>query len=125
MTAHPIITMAPAIAGLVAAACISGAATGDVFYGLDHTALGDAVLQTGPTGKLRVSNLGSSGKDGVSINLGGSQGVVYELGLPAQGPGPAPSATPNPGSPAGHSIWSRFTSQRVWQMMVPAAATCR
>jgi plastocyanin len=40
------------------------------FAGLDHTPLGNATLADSGTGTLTVSNIGSSGLDGVSIDLG-------------------------------------------------------
>jgi uncharacterized repeat protein (TIGR01451 family) len=44
-----------------------------IFAGLTHVALGGATLTTLSNG-LQVSNLGSSGQDGVRINLGRSEG---------------------------------------------------
>ena len=39
-------------------------------YGLGHAPLGDANLGVQTSGNLVVSNIGSSGQDSVSINLG-------------------------------------------------------
>ncbi len=54
-------------------------------FGLHHTALGAAVLDTLPGDTLIVSNLGSSGNDGVSIDLGSSSDAGHMMGfrLPA------------------------------------------
>ena len=55
----------------------------DVHSGLRHAALGQATLSTDPmTGDLLVSNIGSSGQDGVSIALGEAQGFLPEVDLP-------------------------------------------
>ncbi len=52
-------------------------------FGFEQTAVGDAILETDcDTGRLKVSNLGSSGCDGVSINLGESVGVEYSILAP-------------------------------------------
>lgn len=58
-----------------------GAGDGGVpAFGLAHTALGAAQLSTGPAGSLVVSNLGSSGDDGVSIALGpGLAGMAVDF----------------------------------------------
>ena len=42
-------------------------------FGFSYTPLGQANLSVGSTGALTVGNLGSSGQDGVSINLFGVQ----------------------------------------------------
>jgi len=61
------------VAGLVAGAAVAG--PGLNVFGLDHNPLGNAQLSS-DGGRLTVSNIGSSGKDGVSIDLGESQGLV-------------------------------------------------
>ncbi|MCH8149259.1 MAG: hypothetical protein IH987_14960 [Planctomycetes bacterium] len=43
-------------------------------FGLRHTAAGQANLSIDPNGNLVVSNIGSSGEDGVSIDLGEADG---------------------------------------------------
>lgn len=49
-----------------------------LFGGLDHSPLGQAQLST-VGGRLKVSNLGSSGCDGVSIAVGGGNGASVDL----------------------------------------------
>ncbi len=66
------------------------------FNGILHTALGSSQLNPSPTGdRLVVSNIGSSGKDGVSMDLGpGGQGAEWEwIPLPPQAEGLTLSAT--------------------------------
>ena len=64
------------VAGLVAGAAVAG--PGLNVFGLDHNPLGEAELSS-DDGRLTVSNIGSSGKDGVSIDLGESQGLFSEV----------------------------------------------
>jgi hypothetical protein len=47
-------------------------------FGLDHDALGAACLDDS-SGRLVVSNIGSSGKDGVRIDLGAAEGFAAEV----------------------------------------------
>lgn len=56
------------------------------FAGLEHTALGDATLDTS-TGSLVVSNIDSSGDDGVNIAVGETNGFMHTTTL-------RPSSTP-------------------------------
>ncbi len=60
--------------GGVAAAVIGSAACAGViglFYrGMPHTALGGAAISLDLQGNLVISNIGSSGLDGVSVDLG-------------------------------------------------------
>jgi hypothetical protein len=52
----------------------------DPCFGIPHGALGNAQLSTDSDGRLVVSNIGSSGCDGVSIDLGdGADGWVAEV----------------------------------------------
>ena len=53
-------------------------------FGLSHTSLGGAQLGFDPVGNLVVSNIGSSGQDGVSIDLGEVRGMSMDID-----PGPA------------------------------------
>ena len=56
------------------------------YFGLPHQPLGNAVLGEDANCNLIVSNIGSSGEDGVFIDLGeSSQGLRTELDLPAPG----------------------------------------
>lgn len=48
-------------------------------FGSEHAALGGASLGSSPTGGLIVSNIGSSGQDGVSVDLGESEGAAIEI----------------------------------------------
>lgn len=60
-------------------------------FGFEQTAVGDALLEIDCiTGHLKVSNLGSSGCDGVSIDLGDSDGIEYVLDSPID-----PAMTPD------------------------------
>ncbi|MBL8767324.1 MAG: hypothetical protein JNL94_08170, partial [Planctomycetes bacterium] len=59
-----------------------------VTMGLPHTALGNANLATLPNGSLQVSNLGSTGNDGVRVELGNATGLGLDCGwatLPTSG----------------------------------------
>ncbi len=58
-----IVSTAIVLGGLVA-----GPAFGQVFFGLDHAAVGDADLVMTPSG-LSINNLGHTGKDGVDVRL--------------------------------------------------------
>ncbi|MFT4539047.1 MAG: hypothetical protein ACI841_003349 [Planctomycetota bacterium] len=51
------------------------------FDGLLNHALGAATLEATPVGDLRVANLGSSGMDGVRMNLAESEGAKVTLSL--------------------------------------------
>lgn len=51
-----------------------------IFQGFEVTPLGNALLQI-DNGVLRVSNIGSSGLDGVMVNVNGSNN--YGIGLNA------------------------------------------
>jgi hypothetical protein len=51
------------------------------FGGLPHAALGQAQLQKAPDGSLVVSNLGSSGEDGVAIHVGEAERFTTETVL--------------------------------------------
>jgi hypothetical protein len=74
--------VAPALCIAIAGACCFTAHAGVAgpvnAFGLPHTALGQAQL-SGSGGTLTISNIGSSGKDGVSIDLGGTQGFLCEV----------------------------------------------
>ncbi len=48
-------------------------------FGLPHTPLGQAQLDVDGNGNLVVGNIGSSGEDGVSVDLGQAQGFVAEV----------------------------------------------
>jgi hypothetical protein len=52
-------------------------------FGLSHVAAGQASLSRTPDGDLAVSNLGSSGQDGVAIALGEVQGFLPEVTVPS------------------------------------------
>ena len=59
-------------------------------FGLTHTATGNSQLALSPTGALMVTNIGSSGLDGVSFPLGHGRGhsmimSMGEMGLLAPG----------------------------------------
>ena len=59
------------------------------YRGLEHRTIGQAQIEITPTGTLRVSNLGSSGQDGVRISLGEVEGFqIMELDdmIPGQAP---------------------------------------
>ncbi len=51
------------------------AQAGAYFYGNFHAPMGNASLGVSPNGHLQVSNIGSSGLDGVSIDLGEADGL--------------------------------------------------
>jgi hypothetical protein len=51
------------------------------YFGLLHTPLGDATLQTNTSGRLVVSGIGTTGNDGVQIFLGGGGGATVNLGV--------------------------------------------
>lgn len=54
-----------------------------VAHGLRHAPLGTAVLSLDPVGNLVVSNIGSSGQDGVAIDLGEAIGpMACDVGFP-------------------------------------------
>ncbi|MHC4218593.1 MAG: hypothetical protein ACYSU7_09085, partial [Planctomycetota bacterium] len=75
-------SVAPALSLAVAGACCFSAHAGVGgpinAFGLTHTPLGQAQLNDSG-GTLTVSNIGSSGKDGVSIDLGAAEGFECEL----------------------------------------------
>lgn len=54
--------------------CLAGGAAGQsvTHFGFEHTPLGQAQLDVAPSGNLVVSNIGSSGQDGVHVDLLGS-----------------------------------------------------
>lgn len=60
----------------------AGEATTVSFDGLPHSSLGNATLSSDGD-VLSVEGIGSTGNDGVRIDLGESQGVAIELGWPA------------------------------------------
>lgn len=101
-------------AGVVAGPALAGA--GFNAFGLDHGPLGAAQLSL-DGGVLTVSNIGSSGLDGVRIDLGPSQGLTSEVDFgPAGGlrPGMAywiDAFTPGPLALAGQdqkTLCARF-----------------
>jgi len=61
------------IGGFVVGSLCLGVSTGYgvPFMGFEHTALGNAQINVAPDG-LTINNLGSSGQDGVSVDLGQS-----------------------------------------------------
>ncbi len=62
--------------GLVSGSALAG--TGLNAFGLGHSPLGTGQLSL-EGGALKVSNIGSSGEDGVRIDLGPSQGLISEV----------------------------------------------
>ncbi|MEQ9096001.1 MAG: GC-type dockerin domain-anchored protein [Phycisphaerales bacterium] len=60
-----------------------GPGPGGRYFGLQHDPRGEAELIPEAGGRLRVSNIGSSGQDGVRIDLGRVESHVTELELPA------------------------------------------
>lgn len=54
---------------LVLIAALTATVHGDTFFGLEHSAIGDADLTGPPSGPLAINNLGSTGKDGVEVRL--------------------------------------------------------
>ncbi|MFT5425060.1 MAG: hypothetical protein ACI89L_002867 [Phycisphaerales bacterium] len=56
----------------------------DVF-GLSHTAVGNAQLSMSPTGTLVVSNIGSSGLDGVTVPIGDARGLSMSMDMDDMG----------------------------------------
>jgi hypothetical protein len=80
-----------ASAALLAVALSTSAEAQTLFRGLDHTALDGAVLSLPPSGKLKVSNLGSSGCDGVSIAVTETEQCTIEFDplIPTNYPGTA------------------------------------
>jgi len=79
------------VTATVIAGTTKGPGGSDHYFGLLHTAFGQAALSPSADGGLRVSNLGSSGKDGVSISLGDTDGVAMELRLPESSSWPVSS----------------------------------
>lgn len=69
----------PSWKSLLAACCLvlaaSTASAALLYRGLTHTASGSATVDQSPTGRLLVTNIGSSGQDGVSISTTGLDGV--------------------------------------------------
>ncbi len=58
-----------------------------VGFGLTHTPVGDATLQWDPADRrVRLDNLGSSGQDGVDINLGRAEGLFLQWDELVPGP---------------------------------------
>jgi hypothetical protein len=85
VTARLMLHCAPAGAIFVSSAVLAGIA-GSFFFGLPHTPLGNAALDLDPSsGELVVSNIGSSGEDGVSIDLDGATGFVAAVDIGPQG----------------------------------------
>ncbi len=54
-----------------------------LYDGLCHTPLGLAVLNVNTNDELEISGFGTSGRDGVRIDLGESQGLRWSINLPA------------------------------------------
>ena len=75
------------------------------YKGLAHGSLGQANLRKGGS-LLTVSNLGSSGQDGVSVALGDSEAFLTEIPL-------------DPGLPVGGYMISNFTGPNTLGTMVP------
>jgi hypothetical protein len=50
-----------------------------IFFGLPHSPLGQALLQTGANGEVIISNIGSSGNDGARIDLGEAEGWGFTI----------------------------------------------
>jgi hypothetical protein len=70
----------PSWKSLLAACCClvlaaSTASAALLYRGLTHTATGSATVEQSPTGRLSITNIGSSGQDGVSISTAGLDGV--------------------------------------------------
>lgn len=55
------------------------------YFGFDHAPLGSALLNQAPDGKLMITNIGSSGNDGVSIDAGTTRGIALDLDLGPRG----------------------------------------
>ena len=77
-----VLSMTTTFSVLSLLALSSSVSLADSFFGLPHTALGSAQLTQGTGGHLVVSNIGSSGQDGVSIDL--DEGDGLELTLPQE-----------------------------------------
>ncbi len=75
------------------------------YKGLAHGSLGQANVRKGGS-LLTVSNLGSSGQDGVSVDLGVSEAFLTEIPL-------------TPGLPVGGYMVSNFTGPNALGTMVP------
>lgn len=74
----------PSWKSLLAASCClvlaaSTASAALLYHGLTHTATGSAAVEQSPTGRLSITNIGSSGQDGVSISTTGLDGVRLPL----------------------------------------------
>lgn len=73
----------PSWKSLIAACCLvlaaSTPASALLYRGLSHTATGSSVVDQSPVGRLVISNIGSSGQDGVSISTLGLDGVRLPL----------------------------------------------
>jgi hypothetical protein len=78
--------MSCALVATFASSAVLAGGGGQFFFGLPHAPLGSAalVLDT-PTGHLVVSNIGSSGQDGVRIDLDGATGFVAAVDIGPQG----------------------------------------
>ncbi|MEM7263036.1 MAG: hypothetical protein AAF488_13675, partial [Planctomycetota bacterium] len=102
-------TVTPACQGVLASSesCLaqSGPTPGSVWFsGYLHSAEGDAIVSPTPNGKLKVSNLGSSGCDGVSISHGDAERVdvvVEELDPTLLPPGSTVTVEPQGMGPSG------------------------
>jgi hypothetical protein len=85
VTVRLMLHSAPAGAIFASSVLLAGFAS-SFFFGLPHTPLGNATLGLDPSsGELVVSNLGSSGQDGVSIGLGGVTGFRAAVDIGPQG----------------------------------------
>jgi hypothetical protein len=93
-----------------AAAGSSGAPA--AFFGLPHIAAGQALLSRTPDGGLAVSNLGSSGQDGVTITLGEVQGFLPEVTLPGPALPQGAVLLAAAGGPVGGSSGDRLAQGR-------------
>ncbi len=59
---------------------VSDAAPVVVAFGIEHEDIGIASAEVSPDGQLVVSNIGSSGQDGVMMHLGEAEGGSFSLG---------------------------------------------
>jgi hypothetical protein len=75
-----------AVVAIFASSAVLAGTGSQFFFGLPHTPIGNATLGLDtPTGNLVVSNIGSSGEDGVSIDLDGATGFVAAVDIGPQG----------------------------------------
>lgn len=89
------VTAAAAIVVSITLACQS-AFGGVNIFGFDHTPIGGAILTPNGTTSLEVANLGSSGNDGVAIDVSTIPNDQYFWGATLKDLGPA--STHSPGS---------------------------